>query len=120
MRRIALYDVGTIVSAQFPNTADSGYKVRPVLVIAVLPHGNLTDYLVCAITSQSPPDPNMIRIIQSDLKRGSIREGWIRPLSMTNLMEDDISRIIGELAHEKLNEVIDRIHSVICEYDKEA
>ncbi len=109
-----LYDVGTIVLASFPNTDGTGNKDRPLLILAVLPIGNSTDYLACAITSQNPPDPHMIQLTQSDLTRGTSKVGWVRPLYMTNFAENDVQRWIGTLTQGKVTEVIDKIHDIIC------
>lgn len=112
---MALYDVGAIVLTEFPSNDGGSFKDRPVLIIAALPFGSTTtDYLVCMITSQDPPDPNMISIVQSDLKRGAISKGWIRPMYMFNVTEADIRRSAGAVTNQKLSEVLDKIHDLIC------
>lgn len=50
---MAQYVKGDIVLTPFPFSDDEEFKVRPALILAALPYGSGTDYLVCIITTQS-------------------------------------------------------------------
>jgi len=101
---------GDIVLTRFPFSDLSKIKLRPALVLANLP-GN--DLLISQITSK-PGDSLAIAIEQKDLVQGHLREkSYIRPGRLIAVDRIIISRRIGKLKKDKVDDVINQIIRII-------
>ena len=80
---MALCIKGDLVPTPFPFSDDEDFKVRPALVLAVLPYGKITDYLVCIVTTQSASDPLLLSLTNADIDGGCLSQ------NCTNLKTGD-------------------------------
>ncbi len=71
---MAQYVKGDVVLTPFPFSDDEDFKVRPALVLAVLPYGSGLDYLVCIITTQPAPDPHLLPLTNTYIDGGRLSE----------------------------------------------
>ena len=103
---------GDVVSAHFIFTDTSQTKLRPAVIIAVLAYN---DFLLCPITRRSRPgDPYQIEVKKDGLVDGSLAEdSFIRPNLLMCVHRSLFVRKIGSLPQDKLDEVIQKIVSII-------
>ncbi len=103
---MAKYLRGDIVLTPFPYSGDEGFKVRPALVLAVLPFGGSHDYLLCIITTQMAPDPHLLNLDNGDILGGRLNQQcYLRPGYVYSVGGALIKRRLGTLRIDKLAEV---------------
>jgi mRNA interferase MazF len=102
---------GDVVVTPFPFSDFSQLKVRPALVLAILP-GN--DIILAEITSQSIKNDYAISLKISDfLGTGNLtKESNIRPEKIHTIERGIIRYKVGTIKPEKLQEVIDKITEI--------
>ena len=104
---MARFVKGDVVVVPFPFSEAAGSKVRPVLILAVVPYARRNDYLVCAITSQPAPDPDIIEIEAADLAGGSLKKkSYLRPSYLYTSGEGQISRKVGQMSAVKVAQAV--------------
>ncbi len=98
---------GDIVLSPFPFSGEEEFKSRPALVLASLPYGSGTDYLLCIITTQSAPDPYLIALDNADMESGRLSQDChLRPAYTYTVSEHLIKRRLGRIKANKLDAVI--------------
>ena len=96
--------VGTVVLVRFPFSDLSGSKLRPAIILADTTRG---DWILCQITSQPYTDSSAVEIANTDLANGSFRkDSYARPGKLFTANSAIMTRQIGELKSEKLEEII--------------
>lgn len=111
---MAQYIKGDIVLTPFPFSDDEEFKVRPALVLAALPYGSGTDYLVCIITTQSAPDPHLLPLINADIDGGRLSQNcFLRPGYVYTVGQSSIKRRLGTPKPAKLEQVTKILVSVL-------
>jgi mRNA interferase MazF len=91
---------GDIVVFQFPFSDIEESKKRPALVAANTTDENL---ILCQITSQKRPDPDLIMITKTDFKIGSLKQdSFIRPTILFSIHNSKIDYKVGNLKPEKV------------------
>lgn len=111
---MALYVKGDLVLTPFPFSDDEEFKVRPALILAVLPYGKSTDYLVCIVTTQSVPDPLLLSLINADMDGGRLSQDcFLRPGYVYTVGQSSIKRRLGTLKPAKLEQVTNILVSVL-------
>jgi len=91
---------GDIVVFQFPFSDADESKKRPALVAANTTDENL---ILCQITSQERPDPDIIPIIQRDFQQGGLKhDSFIRPTILFSIHNSRIDYKAGKLKQEKI------------------
>jgi mRNA interferase MazF len=94
---------GDVVILPFPYTNSSAYKRRPSLVIADLKGDNI---ILCQITGQPRPDPDLINLEKDDFETGGLRrDSFIRPSFLFTIHRSKINYLAGKLKQEKIKEV---------------
>ena len=92
------YKRGDVVIVPFPYLGAPGEKPRPALVLASVPLGGRTDYVVCIISSQDAPDSSSIALAIADITTGVLRkQSYLRPRYLFTTGEKRISRKIGSM-----------------------
>ncbi len=103
--------VGTVVLVRFPFSDLSRSKLRPAVVLA---DTGRNDWVLCQVTSQSYTDPTAIEITNSDLASGLFRkDSYARPGKLFTANSVIMTKQIGELKPEKLEEIIRAIISLL-------
>lgn len=103
---MAGYLKGGIILMPFPFSGEDGFKVRPALVLADLPYGSDTDYLVCIISTQAAPDPTLLELDNRDVIGGSLSQKcYLRPAYTYAVAGHRVIRRLGQIKPEKLNAV---------------
>lgn len=111
---MARFVKGDVVVVPFPFSEAAGSKVRPVLILTVVPYARRSDYLVCAITSQAAPDPDIQVIEASDMTEGSLnRRSYLRPSYVFTAGEGLVSRKIGQLSPQKVGAAVRSLVAVL-------
>lgn len=111
---MAQYIKGDIVLTPFPFSDDEEFKVRPALVLAALPYGSSTDYLVCIITTQATPDPHLLPFTNADIDGGRLSQNcFLRPGYVYTVGQSSIKRRLGTLKPAKLEQVTRILVSVL-------
>lgn len=101
------YEVGELVLLPFPFSGEQGFKVRPALVLAVLPYGNGTDYLTCLVTTQQAPDPHRLALARTDVEGSRLTQDcFLRPAYLCTIAEAVIIRRMGRVTPAKLREAL--------------
>ncbi|MBI4849517.1 MAG: type II toxin-antitoxin system PemK/MazF family toxin [Nitrospirae bacterium] len=104
---------GDVVVVPFPFSDLSQSKRRPALVISKL-EGE--DLILCQITSQSIKDNYAISINDKDFETGSLKQiSNIRPNRIFTADSHIVLYRVGNLAKDKLNEVIEKVVKIIRE-----
>lgn len=94
------YVKGDVVIFQFPFSDTDEYKKRPALVAANTSDENL---ILCQITSQKRPDPDIIPIAQKDFHAGGLKqESFVRPTILFSVHTSRIDYKVGCLKKEKI------------------
>lgn len=95
------YKRGDVIVVPFPFSGAPGEKPRPALVLATTPFANRTDYVVCIISSQSAPDPQIIPLEVADVQGGALRKrSYLRPTYLFTTGENRIQGKAGEMRTE--------------------
>jgi len=107
MERLVGYEKGDVVIFEFPFSNSDETKKRPSLVVAVLKG---EDVILCQITSQARPDPDIIGLKEKDFQSGGIkRESHIRPAVLFTMHKSRIEYKAGRIKKEKIKEVEDKL-----------
>jgi mRNA interferase MazF len=102
---------GDVVVVPFPFSNLTASKRRPALVVTQL-DGN--DLILCQITTRPRTDRYSISLSSTDFSIGSLpQESSIRPNRLFTADSNIIIRRAGKVAQEKIDEVIDKIVSII-------
>ena len=102
---------GDVVVVLFPFSDLSNTKRRPALVIKKL---NGDDLILCQITSKNVYDSYSILIIENDFISGSLNQvSNVRPNKLFTADSQIIMYKIGHLKSEKINEIINKIITII-------
>ncbi len=103
--------IGTVVLVRFPFSDLSGSKLRPAIVLA---DTGRNDWVLCQITSQSYADPKAVEITIGDLANGLLRKtSYARSGKLFTANAGIMTKQIGELKSEKLEEIIRAIISML-------
>ncbi|MFT4297829.1 MAG: type II toxin-antitoxin system PemK/MazF family toxin [Candidatus Woesearchaeota archaeon] len=103
---------GDIVVFQFPFSDTNESKKRPALVVA---NTNDENVILCQITSQKRPDPDIIPITKNDFQKGALnRDSFIRPTVLFTIHNSKIEYKFGSLKQEKIK----KIENKFCEIFK--
>lgn len=110
------YTRGDIVIVPFPYSGAPGEKPRPALVLASVPFAGRTDYVVCIISSQNAPDPNIIPLEVSDVQGGAlVKRSYLRPAYLFTTGENRISGRVGVLNIGKVNVALQKLAALFQE-----
>lgn len=91
---------GDVVVFQFPFSDSQETKKRPALVAANSSDDNL---ILCQITSQERPDPDIINITRADFKQGGLKlDSYLRPTILFSVHKSKIDYKAGRLKQEKI------------------
>ena len=94
---------GNVVVLPFPYTDLSKIKKRPSLVVANLKGNNI---ILCQITGQPRPDPDLVNMKNTDFQTGSLhRDSFIMPSFLFTIHKSKIDYVAGKLNLEKIKEV---------------
>lgn len=111
---MAGYVKGDIVLTPFPLSGEEGFKTRPALILAALPYGRGSDYLVCIITTQQVSDPHLLDFDSTDIVGGRLTQKcYARPTYTYAVSEHMIKRKIGHLQADKLDHALTSLISVL-------
>jgi mRNA interferase MazF len=101
-----------VVVVPFPFTDLSSAKIRPALVLAALPRG---DIILCQITSQSAGHPTAIAIQTADFDPGGAlpRDSFALPHRVVTANESCVRRAVGRLSAAKLHQVREQVCAII-------
>ena len=103
--------VGTVVLVRFPFSDLSHSKVRPAIVLA---DTGRNDWVLCQVTSQPYTDPLAVEVTNGDLASGSFRkDSYARPGKLFTANAAIMTKEIGELKSEKLEEIIRAVISLL-------
>ena len=91
----------------FPFSDLSSSKRRPALVVAPLPGD---DVILCMITSRTVRNGNAIPLKRTDFASGGLpRSSCIRPDRLFTADSRTVTRSVGTLTADKLQQVVDAI-----------
>lgn len=111
---MAGYVKGDVVLVPFPLSGEESFKVRPALVMAVLPYNRGSDCLLCIITTQKVDDPHLLFLETSDIEGGRLtQQCYLRPTYTYAVAEHLIKRRLGRLNDVKLQTAISSLVSVL-------
>jgi len=95
---------GDVVVLPFPYSNLSSFKRRPALIIALL-EGD--DVILCQVTSKQREDKYVVKLSDSDFKRGKLNvDSYIRPNRIFTADKSIILYKIGSIKDNKIDEVI--------------
>ncbi len=98
---------GDVVVFQFPFSDASKTKKRPSLVVAELA-GN--DVILCQITGQPRPDPDLIELKIRDFQTGRIsRDSFIRPSVLFTIHKSRLEYKAGRIKPAKIKQVQEKL-----------
>ncbi|MAH49522.1 growth inhibitor PemK [Candidatus Pacearchaeota archaeon] len=113
MERFVDYEKGDVVIFKFPFAEGEKVKKRPSLVVAKL-KGN--SVILCQITGQPRPDPNILELKKSEFQSGGIsRDSYIRPSVLFTINKSRINYKAGKLKQEKIKQVEKEIVKVFTQ-----
>jgi len=102
---------GDVVVVPFPFSDLTQAKRRPALVIAEL-EGD--DLILCQITSQRIKDKYAVPIEDDDFETGTLKQrSNVRPNRIFTADRHIILYRVGHLKPEKINQIIERIVSIL-------
>ncbi len=105
---------GDVVLTPFPFSGEEGFKTRPALVLAVLPYGSGSDYLLCIITTQRVNDPNLLDLDSADFTGGRLTQKcYLRPTYTYAVSEHMIKRQLGRLGADKIDRAVQSLVSAL-------
>lgn len=103
MERFVNYEKGDVVIFQFPFSEGEKVKKRPSLVVSRL-KGN--SVILCQITGQPRPDPDIIELKANEFQSGGIsKDSYIRPSVLFTINKSRINYKAGSLKQEKVKQV---------------
>lgn len=103
--------IGQVVLATFPFSDLSSNKLRPCLVIGL---AGFDDILLCQITSRPYGSRKAVSLVKSDFMQGSIVvDSYIRPDKIATLDRKRLQKTLGVVGATKLNEVKQRLKSIL-------
>ena len=103
--------VRTVVLVRFPFSDLSRSKLRPAVVLA---DTGRNDWVLCQVTSQPYIDPLAVEVTNNDLASGLFRKvSYARPGKLFTANSGIMTKQIGELKSEKLEEIIRAIISLL-------
>jgi mRNA interferase MazF len=113
-RSLETFQQGSIVSVFFPYSDASETKRRPAFLIAPSDSHN---FIFCPITSKSGRTDE-IEITEIDFQSGklNISPSYIRPNIIATINRDKIIRQIALLRQDKIDEVINRIGTILQQH----
>ena len=98
---------GDVVVLEFPYSDSLKTKKRPSLVVANLKGDNL---ILCQITGQPRPDPDLIGLKKDDFQTGSLhRDSFIMPSFLFTINKLKINYLAGKINPEKIKEVENKL-----------
>jgi len=107
------YEKGDVVIFKFPFSEGEKAKKRPSLVVAKL-KGNST--ILCQITGQKRPDPNILELKKEEFQSGGIsRDSFIRPSVLFTISKSRIEYKAGKLKKEKIKQVENELVKIFTE-----
>jgi len=96
---------------RFPFSDLSQTKLRPAIVLA---DTGRNDWILCQVTSQSYTDPLAVEITNGDLANGSFKkDSYARPGKLFTANAAIMTKQIGELKSQKLEEIIRNVVSLL-------
>ena len=108
---MGLFAAGEIVTLPFPHTDLSPGKLRPVLLLAT---AGREDWVVCQITSNPFADSDTITLSQREFASGGLHHpSYLRPSKLFTAHESLITRTLGFLTPEALEEARDKVVHII-------
>jgi mRNA interferase MazF len=108
---VVIPSIGTVVLVRFPFSDLSRLKVRPAVVLA---DTGRNDWVLCQVTSQSYTDPLAVEVTNGDLASGSFRkDSYARPGKLFTANAGIMTKQLGELKSEKLEEIIRVVISLL-------
>ncbi|HLD55154.1 MAG TPA: type II toxin-antitoxin system PemK/MazF family toxin [Candidatus Nanoarchaeia archaeon] len=97
------YEKGDVVIFKFSFSEGEKVKKRPSLVVAKLKGDSV---ILCQITGQPRPDPNILELKRKEFQSGGIsRDSFIRPSVLFTLNKSKIEYKAGKLKPEKIKQV---------------
>ncbi|HUD06323.1 MAG TPA: type II toxin-antitoxin system PemK/MazF family toxin [Candidatus Saccharimonadales bacterium] len=103
--------IGQVVLATFPFSDLTATKLRPCLVIGL---AEFNDVLLCQITSKNYGSRKAIMLAMSDFDQGElVRDSFVRPNKIATLDKSKIKRTLGTISSNKLDEVKERLKSIL-------
>ncbi len=103
--------VGSVILVQFPFSDLSASKLRPAVVLAAV---DRDDWILCQVTSNAYSDSRAVEIADSDFSSGSLtRTSYARPGKLFCANTAIMHRIVGSLAAEKHEAVVDAIVAIL-------
>jgi len=95
----------------FPFSDLSRSKLRPAVVLA---DTGRSDWILCQVTSQPYTDPLAVEVTNGDLASDSFRkDSYARPGKLFTANAGIMTKQIGELKSEKLEEIIRAVISLL-------
>jgi mRNA interferase MazF len=111
---MARFVSGDVVVVPFPFTDLSSSKVRPALVLASLTRG---DVILCQITSNGSGHAEALPILLEDFSAGGLHHAsFALPHRVVTANEVCVRRSVGRVKPEKLNDIRDRVCSIIRQH----
>lgn len=108
---MARFVSGDVVVVPFPFTDLASAKVRPALVLASLPRG---DVILCQITSQAAGHPEAVPILSADFESGGLRRAsFALPHRVVTANDVCVRRAVGRLKSDKLQDLRERVCAII-------
>lgn len=102
---------GDVVITRFPYSDFSQLKLRPALVLAVLPRNDL---ILCEITTKPVRNQYVIPVNDTDfISKGLSQDSNIRPDKIATSERQLIRYKVGRLKPEKVEEVIRKIAEIM-------
>jgi mRNA interferase MazF len=103
MEGVINYEKGDVVIFKFPFSEGEKAKKRPSLVVAKLKGDSV---ILCQITGQQRPDPNILELKRKEFQSGGIlRDSFIRPSVLFTINKSRIEYKAGKLKQEKIKQV---------------
>ena len=110
------FGIASVVLIDFPFSDLSRTKSRPAVVLAQA--GN-EDWILCQITSNAKIDAKVVEINSADFAKGSLQKtSYARPNKIFTGHESLITKRVGILKKEKLEEIIRAVIEILQEGTK--
>ena len=104
---------GDVIWARFPFTNLSGWKFRPVVVVADVREIGENDWFVCEITTSPIPYAKAISVGRNDMQSGRLpRQSRVRPDRVATLNESAFGDYIGRLTDAKLSQITTTVRNL--------
>lgn len=107
------FGIASVVLIDFPFSDLSRTKLRPAVVLA---QAGREDWILCQITSNARIDNRAVEINSKDFAKGSLQKtSYARPNKIFTGHESLITRRVGVLKQEKLEEIVKAAVKVLQE-----